>query len=72
MTASAKGTIENPGTNVAAKSGGNRRIQDQGWGEFDRQLAYKMDWRGGKLLRVDPEIPRASATRVITSPKKTG
>jgi putative transposase len=54
MTASAKGTIENPGTNVAAKSGLNRRSQDQGWGEFDRQLGYKMDWRGGKLLRVDP------------------
>jgi putative transposase len=54
VTASAKGTIENPGTNVAAKSGLNRRLQDQGWGEFDRQLAYKMPWQGGKLLRVDP------------------
>src|SRR5450631_541192 len=54
MTASAKGTIENPGKNVAAKSGLNRRSQDQGWGEFDRQLAYKLEWRGGKLLRVDP------------------
>src|SRR5450755_712543 len=54
MTASAKGTIEEPGKNVAAKSGLNRRIQDQGWGEFDRQLAYKLEWRGGKLLRVDP------------------
>jgi putative transposase len=54
MTASAKGTTENPGTNVAAKSGLNRRMQDQGWGEFDRQLAYKMPWQGGKLVRVDP------------------
>jgi putative transposase len=54
MTASAKGTIENPGTNVAAKSGLNRRIADQGWGAFDRQLEYKLAWRGGKLLRVDP------------------
>jgi putative transposase len=54
MTISAKGTIEEPGKNVAAKSGLNRRIQDQGWGEFDRQLAYKLAWLGGKLLRVDP------------------
>jgi len=53
MTASAKGTVEEPGTNVAAKSGLNRRIADQGWGEFDRQLAYKLAWRGGLLLRVD-------------------
>jgi len=53
MTTSAKGTIEEPGKNVAAKSGLNRRIQDQGWGEFDRQLAYKLAWLGGKLLHVD-------------------
>jgi putative transposase len=58
MTASAKGTIERPGTNVAAKSGLNRRIQDQGWGEFDRQLAYKLAWRGGMLLRVDRNTSR--------------
>jgi len=54
MTAAAKGTIEEPGKNVAAKSGLNRRIQDQGCGEFDRQLACKLAWLGGKLLRVDP------------------
>jgi putative transposase len=54
MTASAKGTITNPGTNVAAKSGLNRRIQDQGWGELDRQLDYKLKWLGGLLLRVNP------------------
>jgi putative transposase len=54
MTASAKGTVANPGTNVTQKRGLNRRIQDQGWGEFDRQLEYKLSWAGGKLLRVDP------------------
>jgi putative transposase len=54
MMASAKGTIENPGTNVAAKSGLNRRMQDQGWGELDRQIDYKENWLGGLLLRVDP------------------
>ncbi|MHB8198995.1 MAG: RNA-guided endonuclease InsQ/TnpB family protein [Vulcanimicrobiaceae bacterium] len=54
MTASAKGTLEDPGTNVRAKSGLNRRILDQGWGEFRRQLGYKLEWTGGTLLLVDP------------------
>ena len=54
MTASAKGTRENPGTNVHAKSGLNRRILDQGWGEFRRQLTYKLAWAGGALVLVDP------------------
>ncbi len=54
MTASAKGTVEKPGTNVRAKSGLNRRILDQGWGEFRRQLGYKLQWSGGTLLLVDP------------------
>jgi putative transposase len=54
MTASAKGSVERPGTNVRAKSRLNRRILDQGWGEFRRQLAYKLAWSGGLLLLVDP------------------
>jgi putative transposase len=54
MTKSASGTIEQPGTKVAAKSGLNRRIVDQAWGEAARQLGYKLAWRGGLLLRVDP------------------
>ncbi|MHB1549986.1 MAG: RNA-guided endonuclease InsQ/TnpB family protein [Vulcanimicrobiaceae bacterium] len=54
MTASARGTVEEPGTNVRAKSGLNRRILDQGWGEFRRQLGYKLGWSGGTLRLVDP------------------
>jgi putative transposase len=53
MTASARGTVERPGANVRAKAGLNRRILDQGWGEFCRQLAYKLAWKGGTLLLVD-------------------
>lgn len=52
MSKSAKGTIENPGTNIKAKSGLNRSILDQGWGEFRRQLQYKMDWLDGKVIAV--------------------
>jgi putative transposase len=53
MSASAKGTIEDPGRNVKAKSGLNKSILDQGWYEFRRQLGYKLSWGGGQLLEVD-------------------
>jgi putative transposase len=52
MSRSAKGTAEDPGTKVAAKSGLNRSILDQGWHEFRRQLTYKQDFRGGEVLAV--------------------
>ena len=54
MTASAAGTVEEPGTNVRQKSGLNRSILDQGWGEFYRQLKYKLHWAGGTLLEIPP------------------
>lgn len=53
MSASAKGTAENPGTNVKAKSGLNRAILDQGWGMFATMLAYKLAERGGELAKVE-------------------
>ena len=52
MSSSAKGDAEKPGQNVRAKSGLNRAILDQGWGEFRRQLDYKLAWNGGTLLAV--------------------
>jgi len=55
MSSSAKGTIEKPGRNVKAKSGLNKSILDQGWGEFNRQLTYKLEWNGGRLETVPPE-----------------
>ena len=55
MSKSAAGTAENPGKNVAAKSGLNKAILDQGWGEFRRQLDYKTAWKGGMLFAVPPQ-----------------
>lgn len=55
MSKSAKGTVETPGKRVKAKSGLNRSILDQGWGEFRRQLDYKLAWRGGWLVAVPPQ-----------------
>lgn len=54
MTRSAKGTVAQPGLKVKQKSGLNRAILDQGWGEFRRQLDYKLAWRGGRLIAVAP------------------
>ena len=50
MTQSAQGTVEQPGTNVKAKSGLNREILASGWGRLERNLAYK----AGLVVKVDP------------------
>lgn len=54
MSASASGSVEEPGKNVRAKSGLNKAILDQGWFEFRRQLEYKQKWRGGKVVTIPP------------------
>ena len=55
MSASAKGTVNNPGRNVRAKSGLNKAILDQGWSGFRRMLEYKMIWAGGRIIVVPPQ-----------------
>lgn len=55
MSKSARGNAQAPGKNVKAKSGLNKSILDQGWGEFHRQLEYKMQWSGGIFVAVDPK-----------------
>ena len=53
LSKSAKGTAEQHGRNVKAKSGLNRSILDQGWYEMRRQLEYKPLWRGGQVLVIN-------------------
>jgi putative transposase len=53
MSKSASGTIEAPGRRVKAKSGLNKSILEQGWGEFRRQLEYKQAWLGGGVLAIN-------------------
>jgi putative transposase len=36
------------------KRGLNRSIREQGWGAFERVLAYKLEERGGTLIKVNP------------------
>ena len=64
MSRSARGTLEKPGKNVRAKSGLNRAILDQGWGEFRRMLEYKTSWYGSQLIvapKFYPSSKRCSA-----------
>lgn len=54
MTRSAKGTIEAPGICVRQKAGLNRTVLEQGWGQFEVLLAYKIKASGGTLIKVSP------------------
>ena len=63
MSKSAKGTQENPGINVAAKSGLNRSILRQGWGQLGAFLQYKTVWNGGALVKVDPKRTSQTCSR---------
>lgn len=54
MTASAKGTVANPGTNVAQKSSLNRAILEVGWYQFETFLTYKVTSNGGEVRKISP------------------
>ena len=55
MTKSAKGSLLNPGKNVKAKSGLNRSILSEGWGQFFKMLEYKQKKRGHIFLQINPK-----------------
>lgn len=55
MTRSCKGTIENPGTNVKAKSGLNRELLKIGIGMWYTRLDDKSYKYGGIIKRVPPK-----------------
>ena len=52
MTATAKGTVAEPGRMVRQKAGLNRSVLNQGWHIFETLLSYKLDERGGHLCKV--------------------
>ena len=54
MTASAAGTVEDPGRNVAAKAGLNRSILDAGWAQFTSILVAKAESAGRRVVLVHP------------------
>ena len=76
MSRSSKGTSERPGLRVKQKSGLNRAILDQGWAEFRRQLEYKTQWAGGRLVAVSANYtsltcPRPSCGHVAPANRRT-
>jgi putative transposase len=52
MVKSAKGTVDEPGKNVAQKSGLNRSISQEAWGRTVTMLTYKTARYGGTLHQV--------------------
>ncbi len=59
MVKSAKGTLEEPGKNVAQKSGLNRSISQEAWGRTVTLLTYKTARYGGTLH----EVPAPNTSR---------
>ena len=54
MTASAVGTVEEPGRNVGAKAGLNRSMLDVAPSQIRRMLEYKAVWYGSKMVAIPP------------------
>lgn len=55
MTRSAKGTAEEPGSNIRQKAGLNRALADAAPGRLISMLRYKAEWAGGVLVEVNPK-----------------
>lgn len=74
MVKSAKGTVEEPGKNVAQKSGLNRSISGEAWGRTVTMLTYKTTRQGGALVKVPaPNTSRrCSACGFITPGSREG
>ncbi|MFE6692230.1 RNA-guided endonuclease TnpB family protein [Streptomyces sp. NPDC057743] len=60
LTATARGTIDAPGTDVKVKSQFNRSLLDAGLGELRSQLAYKTRWYGSALVVLDKGEPTST------------
>ncbi|MEU9339232.1 transposase [Streptomyces sp. NPDC048290] len=69
MVKSARGSVEEPGKNVAQKSGLNRAISGEAWGRTVSMLAYKTARLGGTLCRVPaPGTSRRCSMCGFTTP----
>lgn len=71
MTASARGTESNPSRNRRAKSGLNRSILQQGWGEILELLAYKARKAGIRFISVWPARSSQTCSKCWTVDPKS-
>ncbi|WP_086997956.1 RNA-guided endonuclease InsQ/TnpB family protein [Rhizobium sullae] len=63
MSASAKGTVEEPGKNVARKAGLNRSILAAAWYRFELLLTDKLAFLGGTVVKVDPRYTSVTCSK---------
>jgi putative transposase len=69
MVKSARGTVDEPGKNVAQKAGLNRSIAQEAWGRTVTMLTYKLAHRGGTLVKVPaPGTSRRCSACGCTTP----
>ncbi|MFB7091017.1 RNA-guided endonuclease InsQ/TnpB family protein [Streptomyces sp. NPDC056296] len=69
MVKSARGTVEEPGKNVAQKSGLTRSISGEAWGRTVTLLTYKTAQLGGTLVKVPaPGTSRRCSACGLTVP----
>lgn len=72
MTRSASGTPENPGRNVAARTGLNRAVLEQALGLIRNQLQYKAEWAGKSLVKVPAEYTTQNCSRCLSRNPRPG
>jgi len=63
MTASAKGTVDQPGRNVRQKAGLNRAILAKGWGGFLPKLEHAARYHGATVVKVNPAYTSQRCSR---------
>jgi putative transposase len=56
LTATAKGARDAWGKNVRQKSSLNKSLLDVAWGRFRKQLRYKAESAGGRVIEVPPHM----------------
>jgi putative transposase len=71
MTRSARGTANEPGTNVRQKAGLNRALLDAGPARLIQMLTYKAERAGGTVVRVDPRRTSLECSSCGTIVEKT-
>jgi putative transposase len=71
MTRSAKGTIERPGRNVAAKSGLNRAMLDAGFGILRRLIGEKAESAVRRVVDVDARYSSQECSQCSTIAAKS-
>ena len=71
MTRSARGTVNRPGKNVRAKTGLNRSILQQGWGDFKTKLDYKAERAGIRHIEINPGGTSQTCSQCGTRDRKS-